>query len=481
LFDVAVIGGGVVGAAVARELSKYDLKIIVLEKGEDVACGASKANSAIVHAGYDCAPGSLMARLNVRGNALMEGLCRSLSVKFKRVGSLVIAFNEEDERELGRLREKGEANGVPGLEIIPGGEVLHREPNLSRAVTAALWAPSGGITCPYELTVALMENAVVNGTVFMRNFDVLDIKHDINGFAVVSDAGEGVSARFVVNAAGVYADRINALAGGRPFTIRPRKGEYMMLDRNAGGTVGTVVFQTPCRFGKGVLVSPTVDGNVYAGPTAMDIDDREDNSTTPEGLWYLKKLSRKSVPGLALNKVITAFAGLRAIAAGVGDFIIGREPGVPGFVNASGICSPGLSSAPAIAEMVAEELAQAGLALNEKRDFISARKREKPFREMTDDERREAVRRDPRDAHVVCRGETVTEAEIMQALHSPVPAVSLDGLKRRTRAQMGRCQGGFCGPRLMEIVARETGRPMEEITKSGGGSWLVRPKEAGLK
>lgn len=480
MYDVAIIGAGVVGAAVARELSRYELRVAVLEKTEDVAGGASKANSAIVHAGYDCAPGSLMARLNVQGNDMMEELCRELSVKFKRVGSLVVAFNEEDLKELGNLMEKGRANGVTGLEIIPGDEVRRREPNLSKDVVAALWAPSGAVTCPYELTLALMENAVVNGAEFKRNFQVAGIGRGSGGYTITSDKGEAVQAKFAVNAAGIYADRINALAGGRPFEIRPRKGEYMLMDRAVGGVVGTVVFQTPSRFGKGVLVSPSVDGPVYAGPTAMDIDDREDTTTTPEAMWYLKKLSRKSVPKLALNKVITSFTGLRAIAVGRGDFIIGREPDAPGFVNAAGICSPGLSSSPAIARMVADELMRAGLALKSKVNFNPNRRREKPFREMTDDERRAAVQRDARYAHIVCRCETVTEAEIIEALHSPVPAVSLDGLKRRTRAQMGRCQGGFCGPRLMEIVVRETGKPMQDITKAGGGSWLVRGKEAGL-
>jgi glycerol-3-phosphate dehydrogenase len=477
LYDVAVIGAGVTGAAVARELSRYELSVVVLDRGEDVACGASKANSAIVHAGYDAAPGTLMARLNVQGSAMMEGLCRELSVKYKRTGSLVIAFNAAERLELERLKAQGEKNGVPGLEILSGDEARRREPGLSGEVEAALWAPTGAITCPYELTLALMENAVVNGAVFRRGFEVTGIRREGGAFAVESGSGETVRARFLVNAAGIYADRMNELAGGRPFALRPRKGEYMLLDRAAGG-VGTVVFQTPCKWGKGVLVAPTVDGNVYAGPTAMDIDDREDTSTTPEGMWYLRRLSRKSVPGLALHRVITAFAGLRAVAAGRGDFVIGAEPGVPGFVNAAGICSPGLSAAPAVALMVVEELRKTGLELREKAGFNPRRLHEKPFREMDDAERRRAVERDARYARIVCRCETVTEAEIVAALHSPVPATTMDGVKRRTRAQMGRCQGGFCGPRIIEIISRETGRPMEEITKSGGGSWLVVGKEA---
>lgn len=478
MYDVAIIGTGVVGAAAARELARYELKTVVLEQSDDVASGASKANSAIVHAGYDAEPGTLMAKLNARGSAMMEGLCRELSVKYRRTGSLVIAFNEEDKKELEKLKAKGETNGVPGLEILSGDEVRRREPDISRDVVAALWAPTGAITCPYELTLALMENAVANGAELMREFKATDIKRKNGTYAISAEDGRSVEARFVVNAAGIYADKINAMAGGRPFEIRPRKGEYMLLDRAAGSIVHTVIFQTPGRYGKGVLVAPTVHGNIYAGPTAVDIGDREDTSTTPEGASYLKELSRKSVPGLPLNKVITSFAGLRAIAVDRGDFVIGREPDAPGFVNAAGICSPGLSSAPAIALMVADELKQAGLELKKKNNFNPARPLAKPFREMNDAERREAVAKDIKYAHIICRCETVTEAEIMQALHSPVPAVSLDGLKRRTRAQMGRCQGGFCGPRLMEIICRETGRSMEDITKSGGGSWLVQGKEA---
>ena len=481
MYDVAIIGAGVTGAAIARELSRYRLKIVVLEKSGDVAMGASRANSGIVHAGFDCTPGTLMARLNVLGSRLFPEVCRELTVPYFPIGSLVIGFDSEDAEEIGRLKEKGDANGVPGLEIISGDEVRRREPNISRAVTVALWAPSGAITCPYELTLAFAENAIANGTEFRFEFPVEAIARREGTFTITSKSGEAVESRFVVNAAGIFADDINRLAGGRPFKIVPRKGEYLMLDRAVGGIVNTVVFQTPNRWGKGVLVSPTADGNVYAGPTATDIEDKTDSSTTAEGAWYIKKLSRKSVPGLPLNKAITSFAGLRAVAQGAGksDFIIGREPGVPGFVNAAGMCSPGLSSSPAVGMLVAEELGLAGLELVKKDGFNPLRPKEKHFRDMTDDERRAAIERDSRYAHIVCRCETVTEAEVVAAIRSPIPALTMDGIKRRTRAQMGRCQGGFCGPRVMEIICRETGKTMEEITKGGRGSWLVRKKEAG--
>ena len=476
MYDVAIIGGGVIGAAIARELSRYDVSVAVLEKGADVAVGASKANSAIVHAGYDCTPGTLKARLNVQGNAMMKALCEELSVPFMGIGSLAVAFNDDDRAELDKLLARGQANGVPGLQILTGEEVMRKEPNLSREIIAALWAPTGAIICPFELTLALMENAVVNGAQFIRGFEVQAITRTVDGFDI-SNGTKTVKAGYVVNAAGIRSDEINTLAGGKYFEIRPRKGEYMLLDRSAQGIVGTVVFQTPSRLGKGVLVSPTVHGNVYAGPTAVDISDKDDTSTTPEGLWYLKKLSRKSVPALPLNKVITSFSGLRSVVVGRDDFIIGREEAVPGFVNAAGICSPGLSSSPAVALMVADELRQSGLSLVKKDGFIAIRHKEKAFHEMTAEEKREAIARDRLHGRVICRCETVTEAEIVRSLHSPVPATTMDGIKRRARAQAGRCQGGFCGPRIMEIICRETGMSMDEITKNGGQSWLVREKE----
>ncbi len=483
MYDVAIIGAGVTGASVARELSRYQLSIIVLEQGADVAMGASRANSAIVHAGFDCVPGTLMARLNVLGSKLMPQVCRELSVPWQNIGSLVLAFNEEEVRTLHKLKEQGDENGVPGLVILSSDEVRRREPNISQEVLAALWAPSAAITCPYELTLALLENAIANGAVARFGFAVTGLRRQDGFYKLTSAEGETIKSRYVVNAAGLYSDEINSMAGGKPFSIKPRKGEYMMLDRSVGGMVGTVVFQTPGKLGKGVLVSPTVDGNVYAGPSAVDITDKRDTATTPEGLWYLKKLSRKSVPALPLNKCITTFSGLRAVAVkeggGKSDFIIGREPDAPGFVNAAGMCSPGLSSSPAVAQLVAEELALAGLTMKKKDSFNPLRPHTKAFRDMDDSERRAAIAEDPLHAHIVCRCETVTEAEIVRAIHSMIPATTMDGIKRRTRAQMGRCQGGFCGPRILEIISRETGMAMEEITKSGGSSWLVREKEAG--
>ena len=436
-YDVVVVGGGVTGCAIARALSAYRLRIALLEAADDVAMGSSKANSAIVHSGYDAAPGTLMAELNVKGNAMMEQLCSQLNVPFKRTGSMTVAFDDEQQAHLERLLEQGRKNGVPGLEIHTGEWARQREPNLSPQVKAVLWAPSAGINCPYQLTVALAENAVANGVELKRNW--------------------------------------------RLTAIVPRRGEYMLLDRKEGKRVSTVIFQVPTQMGKGVLVSPTVDGNVFAGPTSQDITDKTDTSTTAEGMAALRRTAALSVPSLGFGQVITSFTGLRAQWQEKHDFLIGISQSQKRLIQAAGICSPGLTSAPAVAQLVVSLLGEAGLTLAPNEAFDPLRPHKKPFREMNDGERAQAVKENPLYGRIICRCETVTEAEIVAAIHSPVPATSVDAVKRRTRAGMGRCQGGFCSPRVMEILARELGCDMGEITKFGGGSWLTcgRIKEQG--
>ncbi len=475
-YDVLIIGAGVTGCAIARELSHTGLSIALSDACDDVAMGASRANSAIVHAGYDCVPGTLMAKLNVHGNEMFDDMCEKLNVPLLRVGSFVIAFGEEDERELNNLLERGKANGVPGLEIISGERAREMEPKLSEHVTAALWAPTAGITCPYELTIAMSENARDNGTdILLRKRAVSIGQGDV--FTVDFEDGTSVKAKYIVNAAGVYADEVAKLIGDDSFTISPRKGEYMLLDKQAL-CVGTVIFQTPSKLGKGVLVSPTVDGNIFAGPTAQDNIARSDTSTTPEGLAELKKLSLKSVPTLNLRQVITSFAGVRAQPS-TGDFIIRPSDKNAHFIHAAGICSPGLSSAPAIAEYVRELLNQAGADTLERDDAIYVREHAKPFRQMDAEERAEAYKRNPLYGRIICRCETVTEAEIVDAIHRG--AATVDGVKRRTRAGMGRCQGGFCAPRVMEILSRELGVPTESLTKFGGKSYMVAGKLGEVK
>lgn len=467
-YDVAVIGAGVVGSAIARQLSRYSLKLVLIDAAEDVAMGASRANSAIVHAGYDCPPGSVEARLNVRGNELYDAWCSELDVPLQRCGSFVIGFGEQDEAVLRDLYERGLKNGVPGMELISGERAREIEPSLSQDVTMALWAATGGITCPYQMTIACAENARENGCEWLLGRRVSAMKQIGNEIEIT--AGEDtIRARYIVNAAGLFSDRISGMLGDTSFTVHPRKGEYMLLDRKST-CVRTVIFQTPSKLGKGVLVSPTVDGNMFAGPTAVDQTDRFDTAVTQEGIDQLVALSKKSVPSINLRSVITSFAGLRAQPS-TKDFVIGISPVCSRMIQAAGICSPGLTSAPAIAEEIDKLLRQAGLELTEKADWNPVRRAIPEFRSMSNEERKKLIEKDARYGRIICRCETITEGEIVEAIRRG--ARSLDGVKRRTRAGMGRCQGGFCGPRVMEILSRELNVPMTELTKFGGDSYLL--------
>ena len=467
-YDVLIIGGGVIGCTIARELSRYELRCALAEAGEDVASGASRANSAIVHAGYDAAAGSMMARFNVEGNALYTEWCEQLEVPLKRCGSLVLAFTPEEEETLRVLLERGQKNGVPGLEILEGDRVREKEPAVSTRVTAALWAPTAGITCPYQMTIAAYENARANGVEFLLNAPVTRIERIDGGFSVRC-GGHTIETSYVVNAAGVFADEMARLIGDCSFTIRGRKGEYMLLDR-AAACVGTVLFQTPTAMGKGILVSPTVDGNVFAGPTATDMDNKFDTATTDAGIAVLKSAALKSVPTLGLRQVITGFAGVRANPS-TGDFIIRPSESDPRFIHAAGICSPGLTAAPAIARYMSQLLSEAGCVLKEKKDYDPHRPAIRRFAEMNDEERRAAIAGNPSYGRVICRCETITEAEIIEAIRRG--ARSLDAVKRRTRAGMGRCQGGFCSPRVMELLHVYGDIEMTKLTKFGGGSTLL--------
>ncbi len=472
MVDVAVIGAGVTGAAIARALSRYHLRICVVDAAADVAMGASRANSAIVHAGYDAVPGSLMAKLNVEGNALFDEWCGDLHVPLGRCGSFVLAFEQKDVPHLEKLLAYGEQNGVPGLAIISGEEVRRLEPAVNPGVIAALYAPTGGITCPYELTQALCENAAANGAAFRLNSRVKAIEQTEAGFSLQFEKGEPLHAAYVVNAAGVYADDIARMIGDHSFRITPRRGEYMLLDRAAGMLVTTVIFQPPSDMGKGVLVSPTVDGNVFAGPTAANQQDKEDSSTTAEGLAELRRMSLLSVPQLPLSKVITSFSGVRAVAD-TGDFVLRPSAQNGRFLHAAGICSPGLSSAPAIGLYMAALLRKAGLPMTENPGYNPQRPRAKAFRHMSQEEREQAIAENPLYKRIICRCETVTEAEVVDAIRRAPGATTMDGVKRRVRAGMGRCQGGFCAPRVLEILARELRVPVEDVTKFGGRSYML--------
>lgn len=476
MYDVIIIGAGVSGSAAARELSRYQLHICVLERGEDVCSGTSKANSAIVHAGFDARPGTLMARLNVRGNAMMDEIARDLDVPFKRNGALVVCTHEEEQDGLRELYSRGISNGVPDLEIVDSARAHALEPNLTGDVCAALYAPTSGIVCPFILNIAMAENANVNGVEFRFNTEVTGVTRADDAWRVETNHGI-YEASVVVNAAGVYADVLHNMVSADKIHITPRRGDYCLLDHEAGTHVTHTVFAQPTKYGKGVLVTPTVHGNLLVGPTAIDIDDREGTNTTQEGLDILISKASENVRSLPMRSVITSFAGLRAHEDGH-EFIIRELPDAPGFVDCAGIESPGLTASPAIGEEVRDVVVSI-LHPAMKENWNGTRKGILNPSELSSEERNELIKKEPAYGQIICRCESVSEGEILDAIRRPLGARSLDGVKRRVRAGMGRCQAGFCAPRVMEILHRELDMPYEEITKSGGASHLVLGRTKG--
>ena len=471
MYDVIIIGAGVSGSASARELSKYRGKFMVLDKAEDVCSGTSKANSAIVHAGYDAEPGSLMAELNVKGNRMMPQLSRDLDIPFKQCGSFVVCLDEKQMPALENLYKKGIENGVEDLELIKDVERIRTmEPNISDDAVAVLYAPTAGIVCPFELNLAMAENANDNGVEFKFDTEVLSISKTENGWKLETDKGE-FETKVVVNAAGVYADKFHNMVSEDKIHITARRGDYLLLDKSAGNHVNHTIFTLPGKFGKGVLVSQTVHGNLIVGPTAIDIENKEGTATTKQGLDRVIEKSGKSVKNIPLKQVITSFAGLRPHEDG-SEFIIEEVKDAPGFVDCAGIESPGLASSPAIGVRVAEIVKEI-LGLEDNPDFNGIRKGMIHTAELSKDEFRELIKKEPAYGNIICRCEMVTEGEIVESIRRPLGARSLDGVKRRTRAGSGRCQAGFCSPRTMEILHRELGLPMTEITKSGGDSRFV--------
>ena len=469
-YDAIVVGAGVVGAAVARELSRRKGSFLVVERALDVCEGTSKANSAIMHAGFDAEPGTMKAKMNVRGNQMMDQLSGELDIPFRRVGAFVVCFSKEELPKLKELYDRGVANGVSGMELLTGEQARALEPNLSEEVEGALLANTSGIVCPFELTLGLAESAAKNGVEFSFDTQVTGLERAGEGWMVHTSQGN-FAARAVVNAAGVFADEIHNWVCEDKLHITPRRGEYCLLDHTAGAHVSRTVFQLPGKYGKGVLVSPTVHGNLIVGPTAIDIEDREATATTRQGLDELIDKAGMNVKNLPMRQVITSFAGLRA-HEDHHEFIIEELEDAPGFVDCAGIESPGLTSCPAIGRMVAGILKDK-MGLEPNTDFVGTRKGILDPDTLTKEERAKLIQEKPAYGNIICRCEMVTEGEILDAIHRPLGARSLDGIKRRTRAGMGRCQAGFCTPRSMELLHRELGLPMTEITKSGGDSKLV--------
>lgn len=477
MYDVIIIGAGVTGSSVARELSRYNANVCVLEKCEDVCEGTSKANSAIVHAGFDAAEGSLMAKMNVRGNELMGQLAEDLDIPFNRNGAMVVCIHKEALDGLKTLYDRGIANGVKELRILSREECLEMEPNLSDNVEGALYAPTSGIICPFMLNIAMAENAAQNGVEFRFNTKVEDICSDEDGIWHLRTNNGEYTAKYVVNAAGVYADIIHNMVSENKIKITPRRGDYCLLDKEVGNHVKHTIFPQPTNLGKGVLVSPTIHGNLIVGPTAVDLENKEGNNTTAAGIADLIAKANDHVKNLPMRKVITSFAGLRAHEANH-EFILKEVEDAPHFIDCAGIESPGLTSCPAIGEYIGGMLKEK-MGLTEKENWISKRKGILNPSNLSIEERNELIKKQPAYGQIICRCESISEGEIIDAIHRPLGARSLDGVKRRTRAGMGRCQAGFCSPRVMEIINRELGLPLEEVTKSGGRSNIVLERTKG--
>lgn len=483
-YDVVIIGAGVTGSSVAMQLSAYDLKVCVLDRNSDIGEGTSKANSGIVHAGYDAKPGTLKAKLNVEGSGMMPDLAKRLGIPFMRNGSLVVALSDEDVPHMRELYERGIQNGVEGLRILSRQEALDMEPNLSDDTKGALFAPTGGIICPFRLTSAMAENANINGVEFHLLTEVNNITRSDNGFTIEATACDEFDpakdnsviykTSVVINAAGVYADRFHNMMTDDKLTITPRKGEYCLLDVTAGNHVGRTIFRMPSAMGKGILVTPTIHGNLLVGPTATDLDDKEGTFTTAEGLAMVNTPGASAVKDIPMNEVITSFAGLRP-HGDRGDFVIGELQDCPGFIDVAAIESPGLSASPAIGVMVSE-IVQGILHPARKSNYIGEQKPLTYMKLLPEEEQLALIEKDSAYGNIICRCASVSEGEILETIHRPLGARTMDAVKRRTGANMGRCQGGFCYPKVMEILSRELGIPMEKITKKGRGSEILTGK-----
>ncbi len=471
MYDISIIGGGIIGSAIARELARYNFKICLIEKNEDIGTGTTKANSGIVHGGYSDNPKTIKSKFCAKGNLMYKKLNDELNFGFMQTGAFVIGFNEQDKQKIQELFSYGKTNGVPDLQIVDGDFVRDKEPHLNQDITVALYCPTSGITSPYEFAIALAENAVQNGTELKLNTKVTAINKLENHFALTTNQ-EKISTKIVINAAGLYADEIANMVGLNEFTIKPRAGQYLLFDKEEGHLVNTTIFQTPNEISKGILVTRTYHGNLLIGPDATMAPDKDYSDTTAENINTIIATAKRSLPYFDLCKVITCFAGNRAFAD-THDFIIG-ESKVKGFINVAGIESPGLTAAPAIAKHIAEIVTTSGhLTPTIKHDFNPYRKPYKTLANIQEHDLNELIKKEDDYGCIICRCETVSLGEIRDSLHRNIPVDSLDAIKRRTRAGMGRCQGGFCTPKIMEVINKELNIPKEKITKKGDGSWLV--------
>ncbi len=474
MYDITVIGAGIIGTFIARELSRYELKVLLIDKGNDISNGTTKANSAIVHAGYDATEGTLKAKLNVRGNELYEQVCKELHVPFKRIGSLVIAFNEQEMKTVQELFDRGIKNGVPQMEILDKDSVLKLENNLSEEVVGGLYAKTAGIVGPWELAIALAENALENGIELLLNSPVTDIKKIANGYCITA-GDRKIESKMIINCAGIHSDDINNMVNSPSFEILPNRGEYNLFDKSVGNMVNTVVFRCPSEAGKGVVIMPTVHGNLLIGPTAEYVDSKTSFATTLDGLNYINEHAQHTLKQIGFQNVITSFMGLRAKTK-TQDFIIEESKESLGFFNVAGIDSPGLTSAPAIAEYVLELVKRRIDNMELKQNFNPYRRPNIHFMELSDAEKAKLIEKDPRFGRIICRCEHITEGEIVDVIKRKAGATTVDGVKRRARPGSGRCQGGFCAPRVMEILARELEVDITEVVKDSQESYILTGK-----
>ncbi|MCK5812262.1 MAG: NAD(P)/FAD-dependent oxidoreductase [Clostridiales bacterium] len=471
MYDIIIIGAGVIGAFIARSLSVYKLKICVIDKHIDTAMGTSGANSGIIHAGYDAIPGSLKALLNIEGSKKMEKVCFDLNVPYEKCESLVVAFSDEEKKSLELLMNRGKKGGIKGLSIINKEEIRRLEPNLNHDITWALLAKTAAIVSPYKMTINALENAAINGVEFLKEHEVLDINKDNNIFKVMTSKGK-LSGKVVINCAGVFADEIAKMVGDESFKIIPRSGEYILFDKDVGPLVNRVIFQTPTKEGKGVLITKTVDKNILIGPDAKIINDKGLHETHGDVIDYIYKKVLKTTNKIQLNKSITTFTGVRATPES-GDFIIKESENCKHFINVAGIDSPGLSSAPAIGDFVLNLVIPMFKKITMKKIYTMTLPKKKYFLNMTVEEKKEAIKNNNQYGKIICRCENVTEAEIVAAIHMKIGATTVDGVKRRTRAGMGRCQGGFCLPQVIDILSRELKIDKEKVQKGDDGSYIL--------
>ncbi len=478
--DVLIVGAGITGSAIARELSRYDLDITVIEKNSDIAEGTTKANNGMVHSGYAAAPGSLKAELNVKGNAKYDKWAEELKFDFDRTGSFVVGFNEDDRKHIEEYYKKGMKNGVPGIEILTGDQAREIEENLSKNVTSALWTPSAGYVAPYEVAIALAENAVENGVEVLLDTELIAVDTEGNKINKAYTNQGRIECSYLINAAGVYADQAAEMAGDRQFTIHPRRGTLIIFDKKKGDVLKRAVGTTPSQHTKGGVAQLTPEGNPLWGPTAVEVADKTNKEVSQEDLDTIINKFTAIVEGIDKKDMITCFSGVRA-ANYKEDFVIEASEKISGLIQAAAIQSPGLASSPAIAEKIVDiflneekRLKLLDQEIKEKEDFQAERIVNKPFHQCSREEQAELLAEDPAYGHLICRCENVTEAEIIKAIHGKIPARTMDAVKRRTRAGMGRCQSGFCGPRVVKILARELDTDVKKISKKGEGSNIVK-------